>query len=82
MNIAELQRDNHYVTKSNRQKAKIHPSSVLSGKPAAKFVLFTELVVTGKTYMRTVTQLEPDWIEEYAANLSQSKKLFSIANGS
>lgn len=69
INIAELQRDNHYLTLTSRQRAKIHPSSVLSGKPTAKFILFTELVATGKTYMRTVTQIDPEWIEEVVPNL-------------
>lgn len=91
-NIAELQqRDNHYVVLSNRQRAKIHPSSVLSGyhaningfsssngngtagskmkdgnsqKPV--YVMFSEIVQTTQVYLRTVTRIEPEWIEEVA----------------
>lgn len=82
INLAELQRENHYLTLANRQKAKIHPSSVLSGKPRAKFVLFTELVSTNRTHMRCVTAIEQEWIDEIVPNLSQTKALFNGSNGS
>ncbi|XP_055301326.1 ATP-dependent RNA helicase DHX33 [Sitodiplosis mosellana] len=82
INIAELQRDNHYLTLTNRQRAKIHPSSVLNGKSTAKYILFTELVATGKTYMRTVTQIDPEWIDEVVPNIQQLKKLFKISDTS
>lgn len=76
INIAELQRDNHYLTLVSRQRAKIHPSSVLSGKPTAKFILFTELVATGKSYMRTVTQIDPEWIDEVVPNIQNAIQNF------
>lgn len=89
-NIAEFQqRDNHYIVLSNRQRAKIHPSSVLSGYHAnlngfsgtngngtigskmkdgnnqrPMHVLFSEMVQTTQIYLRTVTKIEPEWIEE------------------
>lgn len=78
VNIAELQRENHYLTLTNRQRAKIHPSSVLNGKPSTKYILFTELVATGKTYMRTVTHIEPEWIDEVVPNIHKLKKLLKI----
>ena len=90
-NVAELQqRDNHYVVLANRQRAKIHPSSVLSGfhvnhngfssngngsvgnkmkdgnNKAPSYVIFSEIVQTTQTYLRTVTRIEPDWVEEVA----------------
>lgn len=41
----------------------IHPSSVLfHSKPAC--IVFTELVQTGKRYVRQVTLVDSDWIEE------------------
>lgn len=63
-NIAELQRDNSYLTLSNRMPSKIHPSSVLSGRARPGYVLFTELVATGTHYLRTVSEIEPEWIGE------------------
>lgn len=65
-NIAELQRDNSYMTLSNRKSSKIHPSSVLSGRARPGYVLFTELTVTGMHYLRTVSEIEPEWIGEVA----------------
>jgi hypothetical protein len=89
-NIAEWQpRENHYMILSNRQRAQIHPSSVLSGfhslngqtngngiiSASAKmrdgnhqtkpnYVIFSENVHTTQNYMRTVTRIEPNWIQE------------------
>lgn len=82
INVAEAVHDNHYLPVASRHKARIHPSSVLSGKPRAKFILFTELVSTGKTYMRTVTDIEPEWLDEIVPNFGQVKKLFNMSNGS
>lgn len=81
INLAELQRENHYLTLASRQKAKIHPSSVLSGKPREKYMLFTELVSTGRAYIRCVTAIEQEWIDEIVPNLSQTKALFNGSNG-
>lgn len=41
----------------------IHPSSVLfHSKPSC--IVFTELIQTGKRYVRQVTLIDRDWIEE------------------
>ncbi|XP_062561030.1 ATP-dependent RNA helicase DHX33-like [Armigeres subalbatus] len=63
-NIAELQRDNSYLCLGNRTVARIHPSSVLCGRARPGYVLFTELVATGNRYLRTVSEIEPEWIGE------------------
>ncbi|XP_024084706.1 putative ATP-dependent RNA helicase DHX33 isoform X2 [Cimex lectularius] len=63
MNLAELQRDRKYVTVGKRQIVSIHPSSVLSGT-YPQLILFTELVQTNKCYMRYVTPVDPQWVEE------------------
>lgn len=80
---------------ASRQRAQIHPSSVLSGyhhsggghngtsssngngivsgvgkmrehnqKPS--FIIFSEIVQTSNTYLRTVTQIDPDWVRSVA----------------
>lgn len=74
---------------SSRQRAQIHPSSILSGfhsningqtngngiissSPKMKVdhnqkpshVLFNEIVQTSNTYLRIVTRIEPEWIQE------------------
>ncbi|XP_034951798.1 ATP-dependent RNA helicase DHX33 isoform X2 [Chelonus insularis] len=60
-NLAELQRDNTYITLSTKHPVAIHPSSTLHGlKPP--LVLFTEVVVTGKSYIRGLSVIESAWI--------------------
>lgn len=63
-NVAELQRDNSYLIMSNRTRARIHPSSVLCGRSRPGYILFTELVATGRNYLRMVSEIEPEWIGE------------------
>ncbi|CAD7927890.1 unnamed protein product [Amoebophrya sp. A120] len=54
-----------YCTATERQHARVHPTSVLfQAKPPPEVVLFTELVTTTKTYMRTVMAIEPRWLME------------------
>jgi hypothetical protein len=62
-NVAELQPDNSYIVLANRQKASIHPTSVLHGKKA-KCVLFSEILTTSKNCLRHVTEIESSWINE------------------
>ncbi|XP_057329367.1 ATP-dependent RNA helicase DHX33 isoform X2 [Microplitis mediator] len=60
-NVAELQRDNTYVTLATRQPVTIHPSSTLyTSKPP--LVLFTEVVATGKCYIRNLSVIESSWL--------------------
>lgn len=62
-NVAHLSTDNHtYKTTAGRLKVKVHPSSKLQTKPPA--VMFTELLTTGQCYMRYVTAIEADWIDQ------------------
>lgn len=67
-NIAELQRDNFYLTVSGRQRAKIHPSSILHGKYRPAYIIFTEIVLTERNFLRQVTEIEAQWIEEVVPN--------------
>lgn len=47
----------------SRQIVTIHPSSVLfHSKPSC--IVFTELIQTGKRYVRQVTLIDQDWIED------------------
>ncbi|KAG7175520.1 ATP-dependent RNA helicase DHX33-like [Homarus americanus] len=64
-NVAELQLGGKYLTLDSRQEAALHPASVLfGGKPA--YVLFTELVHTGKTYMHINSAVDAQWLFETA----------------
>lgn len=64
-NIAELQLDGKYLSLDTRQECSIHPTSVLfGGKPA--YILFTELVHTGKMYMHINSAMDAQWLFEVA----------------
>ncbi|TDG44900.1 hypothetical protein AWZ03_008708 [Drosophila navojoa] len=68
-NIALLQKEGHYLTLSGRVKAKIHPSSVLHGKYKPQCLIFTELVQTEHNFLRQVTEISIDWIEEIVPSM-------------
>lgn len=83
-NIAEKQRDHTFITISSRQSTRIHPSSVLHNKSNLKCVLFTEMVHTSMNFMRIVTNIEPQWIDEVVPNAGLSNRLshsYSSFNG-
>ncbi|XP_014218187.1 putative ATP-dependent RNA helicase DHX33 [Copidosoma floridanum] len=62
-NVAEMQRDQSYVSISSRYPVAIHPSSVLHGtKP--QLVLFTEVILTGRCYIRGLSIIDPTWMKE------------------
>lgn len=63
-NLAELQNDNTYLTLLGRQPVKIHPTSVFCDKEKPKYIVFSELIATGRTYVRTVSAIEQEWAEE------------------
>ncbi|KAK3946365.1 P-loop containing nucleoside triphosphate hydrolase protein [Diplogelasinospora grovesii] len=44
----------------------LHPSSALFGKHAAEWVVYHELVLTTREYMRWTTSIEPKWLVEAA----------------
>ena len=62
-NVARLTRDGHYVTLDSKQKVQIHPSSVMF-KAKPELVLFTELIATQKSYIRTLSLVDAAWLHE------------------
>ncbi|EIN03902.1 DUF1605-domain-containing protein [Punctularia strigosozonata HHB-11173 SS5] len=63
-NTAELRRsDDSYIALKTKQVAHVHPSSSLFGQlPPAKAVLYYEVVMTSKAYMRQVMEIKPSWL--------------------
>jgi pre-mRNA-splicing factor ATP-dependent RNA helicase DHX16 len=74
-NSARLQRDGQtYRQVKNGQIVYIHPSSVLM-EVNPKWVMYHELVLTSKEYMRSVMPLKPEWLMEVAPHYYSKKSL-------
>ncbi|KAJ7938429.1 P-loop containing nucleoside triphosphate hydrolase protein [Mycena leptocephala] len=68
-NTATLQRDGEYRTTKTGHGVNIHPSSSLfQHQPPVKTVLYYELVVTSRSYMRQVMEIKPAWLLEAPAH--------------
>ncbi|KAI0804502.1 P-loop containing nucleoside triphosphate hydrolase protein [Irpex lacteus] len=65
---------NGYITVKDNQIVNLHPSCGLDNQP--EWVIFNEFVLTTRPYIRTVTQIQPEWLLELAPayyNLSEWK---------
>ncbi|KAI3839551.1 hypothetical protein MKX03_028571 [Papaver bracteatum] len=69
---ARLQKNGSYRTVKNPQTVHIHPSSGLAK------VIYHELVMTTKEYMRQVTELKPEWLVEIAPHYYQLKDVEDV----
>ncbi|KAK7304677.1 hypothetical protein VNO77_42562 [Canavalia gladiata] len=69
---ARLQKNGSYRTVKHPQTVHIHPSSGLA-QVLPRWVVYHELVLTTKEYMRQVTELKPDWLVEIAPHYYQLK---------
>ncbi|KAF3836991.1 hypothetical protein F7725_004455 [Dissostichus mawsoni] len=63
-NVAHLERTGHYLTVKDNQVVQLHPSTVLDHKP--EWVLYNEFVLTSKNYIRTCTDVKPEWLVKIA----------------
>lgn len=69
MQAARLQPDGRtYRTLVSNQEVYIHPSSVLLDKKRPA-VIYTELVMTSKQYIRTLTAIDTAWLAELAPQM-------------
>ncbi|EDV19739.1 uncharacterized protein TRIADDRAFT_61750 [Trichoplax adhaerens] len=66
MQAAHLERAGHYLTVKDNQVVHLHPSTCLSHKP--EWVIYNEFVLTTKNYIRTVTEVKPDWLVTASPN--------------
>ncbi|KAL3819076.1 hypothetical protein ACJIZ3_004981 [Penstemon smallii] len=70
---AKLQKNGSYRTVKHPQTVQIHPSSGLAQVLIPRWVVYHELVLTSKEYMRQVTQIKPEWLVEIAPHYYQLK---------
>lgn len=64
-NSANLQRSGSYHTYKTKQTVDIHPTSALHGQ-RPKWLIYHELVLTKKEYLREVSEIQSDWLIEIA----------------
>jgi len=64
MQVAHLQRSGHYLTAKDNQPVTLHPSTCLDLRP--EWCVYNEFVLTTKNYIRTVTDIKPEWLLEIA----------------
>ncbi|XP_016459554.2 pre-mRNA-splicing factor ATP-dependent RNA helicase DEAH1 isoform X2 [Nicotiana tabacum] len=69
---AKLQKNGSYRTVKHAQTVHIHPSSGLA-QVLPRWVVYHELVLTTKEYMRQATELKPEWLVEIAPHYYQLK---------
>ncbi|GAA6041475.1 hypothetical protein JCM8097_001894 [Rhodosporidiobolus ruineniae] len=63
MTAAHREDKQGYVTLKDLQKAALHPSTGLDHNP--EFVVYNEFALTSRNYLRTVTEVRPEWLWEY-----------------
>lgn len=64
-NVAKMGKNGIYRTVKSAHSVFIHPSSMLF-KEEPDWVVYHELVLTGKEYMRNVIEIKPEWLLEVA----------------
>nr|GEX93641.1 pre-mRNA-splicing factor ATP-dependent RNA helicase DEAH1-like isoform X1 [Tanacetum cinerariifolium] len=76
---AKMQKNGSYSTVKHRQTVYIHPSSGLA-QVLPRWVVYHELVLTSKEYMRQVSELKPEWLVEIAPHYYQLKDVEDLAS--
>ncbi|KAG8884376.1 hypothetical protein FRB97_004385 [Tulasnella sp. 331] len=76
-NTARLQKSgDSYRTSKTNHTVYIHPSSSLfQHQPPPRMVLYYELMLTSKSYMRQVMEIKPAWLLELAPHFFSAKDL-------
>ncbi|KAI0225509.1 DEAH-box ATP-dependent RNA helicase prp43 [Massospora cicadina] len=64
MQAARLTAKGHYLTLKDNQTVYIHPSSSFNKKP--EWVVYNELVLTTRNYIRTLTEVRGHWFLEFS----------------
>ncbi|KAF2687908.1 P-loop containing nucleoside triphosphate hydrolase protein [Lentithecium fluviatile CBS 122367] len=80
-NAARLARDGQsYRTIKNSMTVWIHPSSTLN-ETRPRFVIYGELVLTTKEYMRNVMPIDPLWLNEVAPHFFKEGEIEKLGVG-
>jgi len=78
---ASLQKSGSYKTVKTAQPVDIHPSSGLAkAEVLPRWIVYHELVLTSKEYMRTVSEIKPAWLLEIAPHYYSKKEVVDDSN--
>lgn len=73
-NCARMQKSGDYRTVKNAQTVHIHPQSTLFNKETPpRWLVYHELVLTNKEFMRNVIEIESQWLVEIAPHYYKEK---------
>ncbi|KAB5554422.1 P-loop containing nucleoside triphosphate hydrolase protein [Coniochaeta sp. 2T2.1] len=80
LNAARLQRNGDgYRTLKTNTTVYVHPSSVVrSYDPPPKIIIYHELVVTSKEYVRSVIPVDAKWLSEFGAHYYDKKDVEAL----
>ncbi|EGC40321.1 hypothetical protein DICPUDRAFT_25225 [Dictyostelium purpureum] len=73
MNAAQLQSNGSYQTVRERHTLYLHPTSVVCLSNSPQWVLFNDVTITTKEYMKDITVIEPTWLSEIAPHFYKFK---------
>ena len=68
-----------YRTVRSELDLHIHPRSVLYTLKPPQWVVFSELQHTTKVYMKDITVIQADWLEELAPHFYEKKTVQTVA---
>ncbi|CAF0887126.1 unnamed protein product [Adineta ricciae] len=71
---AKFSKNGMYKTVRHQQSVLIHPNSCLFDQ-IPRYVIYFELVLTTKEYMRQLIEIENEWLRETAPHFYKTKKL-------
>ncbi|XP_019088500.1 PREDICTED: probable pre-mRNA-splicing factor ATP-dependent RNA helicase DEAH8 [Camelina sativa] len=72
---AKLQKNGSYRRVKEPQTVYVHPNSGLFGASPSKWLVYHELVLTTKEYMRHTTEMKPEWLIEIAPHYYKLKDI-------
>ena len=82
-NTARIDRGGGYRTTKNNHTVYVHPSSGLVGvQPAPRFILYYELVLTSKEYMRQCMPIDGAWLSELAPHYFNKQEIDNMLGSS
>ena len=73
-NTAKLNKSGNYTTIKTPHTVSIHPHSGLF-KQTPRFVIFHELVLTSREFMRNCIEIKSDWLHEIAPDFYKAEEL-------